>query len=963
MTLVRLTPAKLLSATCSNTWAYLLLASAPALAQDQGAAAPEIVNIIGTRLTGPGATAASPVLSITSEDIQSSQAVAVEEFFKNLPAAAPAIGPATNNGNIGGATIDLRGLGSNRTLVLINGRRVVPFNLGGTVDTNIIPLALLGRVDVATGGASAVYGADAVAGVANFNLKRRAPGLELSSFYGKSGSGDTGRSRNAVTWGIERDQGRANLVLGVESTRAYPLFQGDRVAGASSFDSVTGLPSGSGITIPALISVSKGAGGSDTLAGNWQIDPATGRLIQPVVNYNFNPQNYYMTGLDRLQTTALASYVLNEQAELYADLFHTNSTVLTTLAESGTALNIYNVPIGNPFIPAEMRQQLCARRGIAPAHCIVGDATLVPVTIGRRFTEMPYRHNDFDNRTLQATLGIKGSLAQGWHYDSYWSHGRSRQTQTRRNFSSLSRLDQALNAVDTDTCANPTGRCVPLNVFGPAGSLTPAMIEYIRQDALLRQSVNQDVIAATAAGDLADVVSPWARRPLNLALGAEQRKMSADTASDAASQLPGEVIGSGSPTPDRSGAFTMREVSLEALLPLAQQRPALHALHLTAGYRYTMFSTSQTRQHYDSCKYGGAWAPLATLRFHGMIQQAVRAPNINELFAPQTSSSLANLAIDPCQLNLVSQSQASLAGTLSHLCLQTGVPLSVLGSLPRPSAGQINSQSGGNPSLEPERAKTVTLGAVFQPGHRFQLSLDYYRIDIAHAISRPSVTDVLDACYGTALNPTLAVTPACALVQRSQVNGGFNGNDAIGIVTPLSNQGRQSTSGFDLNLRYNMPLADDWGHLDLQFALNQVQSFNFQAAPDAVKRQCLGYYSTACGGPNYRRKFSQRSNWSIGPYVLGYHWRYLSAAVEEPGGIAYLPAYSSIRPYHYLDLSFAWQVRPDTRLHLSLANAFNRLPPIVGGTIGSTSTNSGNTFPQNYDVVGRYVTLGATFKF
>ncbi|MFC3374448.1 TonB-dependent receptor plug domain-containing protein [Rugamonas sp. CCM 8940] len=639
MTLARLTPANLLSMACSSTLTCLLLVSAPASAQDRGAAASEIIHITGTRLTGLGATAASPPRSITAEEIQAAQPVAVEEFFKNLPAAAPAIGRATNNGNIGGATIDLRGLGSNRTLVLINGRRVVPFNLSGTVDSNVIPLALLSRLDVVTGGASAVYGADAVAGVANFNLKRKAPGLELRSSYGKSGSGDTGRSHSALTWGTELDQGRANLVLGLESTRAYPLFQGDRVAGASSFDSVTGLPSGSGITIPALISVSKGAGGSDALAGNWQIDPATGRLIQPVANYNFNPQNYYMTGLDRLQSTALASYVINEQAELYADLFHTNSTVLTTLAESGTALNIYNVPIGNPFIPDAMRQQLCARRGIPLALCAVGEATVVPVTIGRRFTEMPYRHSDFDNRSLQATLGVKGSLPQGWRYDSYWSHGRSRQTLSRRNFSSLSRLNQALNALDTNTCIDPAGGCVPLNVFGPAGSLTPAMIEYIRQDALLHQSVSQDVIAATVSGDLAGVASPWARQPLNIAFGAERRKMSADTASDAASQLPGEVIGSGAPTPDRSGAFTTQEVSLEALLPLAQQRPALHSLHLTAGYRYTTFSTSQTRQHYTSFKYGGEWAPLASLRFHGMLQQAVRAPNIDELFAPQTSSS------------------------------------------------------------------------------------------------------------------------------------------------------------------------------------------------------------------------------------------------------------------------------------------------------------------------------------
>jgi iron complex outermembrane receptor protein len=936
-------------------------------AQEAGAAAAEVVHVSGTRITSPGASAGSPILSVNADELRAAQAVAVEEFFKDLPGAAPASGPATNLGSIGGATIDLRGLGANRTLVLIDGRRLVPFNLGGTVDTNTIPLALLSRVDVLTGGASAVYGADAVAGVANFRLRRRVQGVELFTSYGKSSSGDTVRQRTGVTAGTSWNQGRGNIVFTVDKTKTSPLFQGERSFGASSLDSVNAQPAGSGTTAPpALVSVPRSPGGSDALAGNWQLNPASGALVQPVVLYNFNPLNYYVTGLRRTQSTVLANYIVSEQTELYLDLFHTSSSVGTTLAEAGTALNVYNVPIGNPFIPEPMRQQVCARRGIPAALCVMGNPTSVGMTLGRRFIEMGRRANDFDNQVLQYTIGAKGALPYGWQYDAYWNRGRSDQLQSRRDYGSYSRVNQALN---TTNCVDPSNSCVPLNVFGPVGTVTPAMIEFFNLDSLLQQSVRQDVAAVTLSGDLA-TTSPWSGQPLNLAIALERRGLQAYSVSDLASQLQGEVLGSATPTPDRAGRTNMRELSLEALVPLVRERPGIHHLNLSFAYRHTEFSAAQNRQRYASFKYGGEWAPVSAMRLRAMLQQAARAPNINELFAPQASNALANLAVDPCQLGLVNQAQAQVAGTLSHLCLLSGVPLPVIGNLPKPSAGQVTSQSSGNPNLSPEQAQTLTLtlGLVLEPQPNLTLSLDHYRIAIDQALSRPAVSDVLDACYSQQLNPSLSFNSWCALIQRSPSNGTFNGNDAAGVRTPLSNQGRQASSGFDLNVRYRLNLSElgsssNLGNLDLQLVLNQVQKYAFQATPLSLNRQCLGYYSTACGGPNYRRKFSQRSTWNIGRYAIGYHWRYLSGAVEEPGGIDFLPAFAKIAPFHYLDVSLAWNISNAAHVYLSVGNVFNRMPPIVGGTIGTTATNSGNTFPQNYDVVGRYFTLGTTLKF
>ncbi|MBC3873532.1 TonB-dependent receptor [Undibacterium sp. LX15W] len=936
----------------------------PALAQDNKV---ESVVVTGTRITSPGTTSNSPIGSITAEEIKSSQPIAVEEFFKGLPAAVPAIGPGTNNGTGGGATIDLRGLGPNRTLVLVNGRRLVPFNLAGVVDTNSIPVALISRVDLLTGGASVVYGADAVSGVANFNLKKNFQGFEVNTSYGSTSKADAKRHRTDVTMGASLDQGRGNVVLSLGKTKTDPLTQGTRSFGLSSLNSETGAADGSSTTIPGRFNTLPVDGATDKTADAWQIDPATGKLIQPVKLYNFNPLNYFVTGLDRSQATSLANYKINENFEAYAEMFYTSSVVASTLAESGTFNNTFSVPIGNPFIPAAAREQLCLRRNISAANCVVGNTTIVPLSIGRRFTEMGPRFNDFSNKTLQYTLGLKGEIAGSWNYDGYWSRGSADQTQLRRNWGSLSKVKQALNSVATGKCVDASNGCVPLNVWGAAGSITADQLAFINQSAILMQGVDQDVAAVSASGELGDIQSPWAKQAINVAVSAEQRKVTALTRSDAASQLQGEVLGTGAPTPDRSGTFKLKEYALESLIPLVKDAPFIRRLNLEVGYRQTTFETAKKAQDYGSYKYGGEWEPIKTLRIRGMTQLATRAPNVNELFAPVITG-LSNASKDHCQLDLINKTDANKAGTLSNLCLQTGVPLSVIGSLAKPSASQINNQFGGNPNLEPEKAKTNTIGFVVTPLRNLSISLDYYKIEITNAISAPSVTDVLDDCYDPVRNPTMAFNSNCAAILRSKADGSFNGADSPGVVTPTTNSGKQNTAGYDLSMKYQLPVSElgldaKYGKLDFGFDMNIVNSFVIKASPISVTRHCLGYYSVACGAPNYKNKFNQRTAWTFGEFVVGYNWRHVSAVTEEPGGTNFLPAYAKIDAYNYIDLSAVWNFNKHVRFNLSINNASNKAPPIVGSTIGSTGTNSGNTFPQNYDAVGRYFSVGATIKF
>ncbi|WP_200934156.1 TonB-dependent receptor domain-containing protein [Massilia sp. Leaf139] len=968
-----MTKEKVLSRSVRLMFSGAVLAglSAGAWAQEQK---PAVVEVTGTRLTAPGFNSNSPISSVTAEEIRSTQPVAVEEFFKSLPAAVPAIGPATNNGTAGAATIDLRGLGTNRTLVLVNGRRLVPFSLGGTVDTNSVPMALLSRVDILTGGASVVYGADAVAGVANFNLRRNFTGVDVTTSYGMTADQhDAKRQRTDVTMGANLDGGRGNVVLSIGKTKADPLTQGERPYGITSLNSVTGAPTGSGTTVPAAFSTSAGtAGNPDVLSGSWQIDPATGRLVQPAQLYNTNPPNYYVTGLNRTQATAMANYKINDYAEAYTEVFATNSKVASALASTGTFGNTFNVPIGNPYIPQAAREQLCQRRGIPAANCVAGNATVVPLLVNRRFTELGPRFNDFDNKTLQYTIGLKGDIAYDWTYDAYWSRGTADQAQQRRNWGSLAKVTQALNALNTTTCVNNTNGCVPLNVFGAEGSITPAQAAFINNSALLNQSVKQDVASVSLSGNLgATVRSPFAQDPISMSLLAEQRKVTAGTQSDAASQLQGEVLGTGAPTPDRSGRFSLKEYAVEMLIPVARDLPFVRTLNMELGYRQTEFSTATAKNDYGSWKAGGEWAPIDMFRVRGMVQKATRAPNVNELFAPAVTG-LSNLATDPCQGANINKADAARAGTLSNLCVQTGVPLSEVGALPAPSSGQINNLSGGNPALGPESAKTKTIGFVLEPLPRLALSVDYYEIDIKDAVSSPSTTDILDRCYNAGQNPNFAVNEFCGMVGRNTINGTFNGNEARGVSTPLSNLGTQSTSGVDVNVSYRLAanklgLDTRYGTFDISLGANQVNSYKFRATPTAVERDCLGYYSVACNNivsaPVYKRKFNQRTNWTVGAFSVGYNWRYVSGVIEEPGGTNFLPAFASIDAYHYIDLNANWNINKNVRVNLSVTNAANKKPPIVGGSIGGTGPNSGNTFPQSYDAVGRYVTLGASFKF
>ena len=957
-----------------NTGALLALGGVLAMAGVSAhAQSSDRVEITGSRIKTIGNTSSSPITSVGKVDIDTTQPVAVEELVRGLSAAYPALGPGVNNGSNGTAQVDLRGLGANRTLVLINSKRFVPTRLDGVVDTNNVPVSLLDRVDIVTGGASAVYGADAISGVVNFITKRSFTGVEASTLYSVSESGDAQRYKNDLTIGANLADGRGNVALHVGTTRTAAVRLGDRDYSGTVISSATGLPGGfSGTSAPAVFS-----GMPSPIAGSRVIDATTGLFRSaatggPPDGYNTNPLNYFETPLTRTQATALGRFTINEYAEAYAEIFYTTSNVTLNLAPSGTFGAALNIPIGNPFITPAVRAQLCSAYAISAANCVPGGTTEFRANVARRFVEAGPRIYRYDNTVMQYTAGLRGNIPMldSWSYDAYYQAGRSDQTLTTGNGFSLSKTQQAVRAVNATTCTVNTLGCVPLNVFGGAGTISQAMLNFIAIPTFQTAKVTQNVMAVSANGDVKIIKSPFAKSPMSLAVGFEQRKVFAGNQSDVSVQTQGEILGSGAPTPDRSGNLKFNETYVEASLPLVQGMPMVQSLGFAGGFRDTEASaTGSATQRYNSWKAGMDWSPVKGLRFRGEQQRATRAPNVNELFAPVVTG-LATRSVDPCQLALINAADAGKAGTLTSLCQTTGVPTSQIGFVSAPSSNQINNTSGGNPNLTPEKADTSTLGLVWEPAFADGLSvtLDFWQIKVKEAVSTATTNQVIDGCYTTALNPGLTNNAFCQAIQRDPGNGSLNGTGSKGVVTQLSNLGRYHFKGIDLGGTYRLPLKafgkPELGRLDFTYQASFLQKADFQSLPTVATIPWAGYYGTDVGVPYPKTKFSQRTTWNVGNFSLGYNWRYIGETSVQANQVGnFLPQNETLKAVSYVDLNGSWQAMKNLKLALTINNAFDKAPPLIGTGITTGAYNFGNTIPLLYDVIGRRFTVTAQANF
>ena len=968
-----------------------VLVAMGAMALPASAQTVERVEVTGSRIKSVGNTSSSPISSVGKIDIDTTQPVAVEELVRGLSAAYPAIGPGVNNGSNGTAQIDLRGLGANRTLVLFNGKRFVPTRLDGVVDTNNVPVSLLERIDIVTGGASAVYGADAISGVVNFITKRNFTGVEASTLYSVSEQNDAHRYKSDLTLGANLADGRGNVALHIGTTRTEPLRLADRPYSGTVISSATGNPGGfSGTTAPGVFS-----GMPAPINGSRVIDATTGLFRAAVTSgppdgYNTNPLNYFETPQTRTQATALGRFVINDYAEAYAEVFYTRSNVTLNLAPSGSFGVALNIPIGNPYITDPVRQQLCSAYAIAAANCVAGSTTEFRANVARRFVEAGPRIYRYDNTVMQYTAGLRGSipLLDSWSYDAYYQSGRSDQILTTGNGFGFTKLQQAARAVNTTTCTVNTNGCVPINLFGTPGSISQAMLNFISIPTFQTAKVTQQVMAVSANGEVGFAKSPFAKNPLSLAIGIEQRNVFAGNQSDVSVQTQGEILGSGAPTPDRSGDLKFNEKYIEASMPLVQGLPFVESLGIAGGFRDTEASTSvSAAQNYSSWKGGMDWSPMKGLRFRVEQQRATRAPNVNELFAPVVTG-LATRSVDPCQGNFIGTGPTTIAGggqanltaaqiaarpQLTALCQQSGVPASQVGAVAAPSSNQINNTSGGNPNLVPEKADTTTFGLVWEPTFVDNLSvtLDFWQIKLKEAVSTATTNQVIDGCYGglnALLNPTFSNNFFCQAIERDPGNGSLNGTGSKGVVTQLSNLGAYHFKGIDLGATYRLPLksfgAPQLGRLDFSFQASFLEKADFKSLPTVDTIPWAGRYGTDVGVPYPKTKFSQRTTWNISDFSVGYNWRYIGGTTLQANQIGnFLPQNESIKAVSYFDLNGSWQVLKNLKLSLTVNNALDKQPPIIGTGVTTGAYNFGNTIPLLYDVIGRRYTLSATASF
>jgi outer membrane receptor protein involved in Fe transport len=474
------------------------------------------------------------------------------------------------------------------------------------------------------------------------------------------------------------------------------------------------------------------------------------------------------------------------------------------------------------------------------------------------------------------------------------------------------------------------------------------------------------------SGDVG-VASPWASEAIGFAIGGEYRRYTAQQASDLLAQTPGELGGAGGAAPNINGGYDVYEAFGEIIAPIVEDRPFFHSLTIGAGARYSQYSvTGGPSNDTFTWKVDGSWEPTEDIRFRGSFSRAVRAPNIGELFTPQTVG-LTNLGLDPC-----AGAAPTTNANLRAVCLAQGAPVGTIGSITNPTAGQANITVGGNINLSPETADTWTVGVVLQPNFLpgFSLSVDYYNISVDDVIGTALPGDIIAACFGN-ITAASASDPNCTNIRRNPITGGLDGDPAItgGLFGPTNNLGALRTDGIDViaNWRGDIGFAD----LALSFVGNWTNSSRFNAdvnAPAGFFRECVGFYSVNCsftGSIQPELQFSQRTTLSFDDVDVSLLWRWIDGVNYEPqqiiddGGDAnsILREFRTIPAEHYFDLTTRWNLGDNLTLTLSVINLLDNQPKVVGNTAGSTSFNSGNVFPSTYDALGRRYAASVRLRF
>lgn len=951
------------------------------------------IEVTGSRIPSRNLESTSPITQITAQDIKLTQPASVEQLLNIMPSVVADQGTTIQNGSTAGtATVNLRGLGPSRTLVLINGRPMAPGSpiaAGYAANLNEIPLPLVQRVEILTGGASAVYGSDAISGVVNFIMNDRFEGVQLEathnfynhrqhSFVGDIVAqraetspeqfkvpGDVGSDGNTEDYsmllGGNFAGGKGNATLFVGYHRQAPISQGERDFSACALASTgSGFTcAGSSNTAPARLTPQSGPN-----AGRSFIVADAAGNIRPYLGtdaYNFGPANYFQAPDERWLASAFAHYDINPKARVYGEFNFHNDKTPRQIAPGADFGSVNTLSFDNPLLSDALKQTL----GITPGNP-------VDTIIQRRNVEGGGRTYHFEQSSYRLVTGVKGDIVPGWNYDASYMYGKVNYTQLFKNDLATSKFNRALDVIRDPVTGQPAcasavsgidPACVPWNIFANGG-VTPAQLAYIGTPASEQGFTSRQVYGLTVGGDLGVYgwKSPWSTEAFGVSLGFERGVDKIELNPDAVYQS-GDIEGLAH-VPN-AGQISRTDWFGEVRLPIVEGKPWADYLSINGSVRHTDYSIDKTSNTYGL---GVEWNPIRPLKMRGSIQQAVRAPNVEELFVP-TSLNLFNLSADPCGPNL--NTGAGPSATAAQ-CARTGLSPALYGSPQLFSpAGQYQFQQGGNANLSPETSHSYTLGAVFQ-SRDFDASVDYYKITVKNVISTiPS---------SLAVNQCIATGQFCDLIHRDAQ--GTLWLPGQGYVTGTNlNVAELNTSGIDFTANYRHALAPAWGSVKVNFTGTYLREFKFDAGGGQGSYDCAGYYGPTCNGsgngtiainPLATWKHLLRGTWST-PWNLDIAatWRHIdevkldftSSDPQLAGDFNAEEAVLGARDY--LDLALAWTATKHVTLYAGVNNLFDRDPPIAGTSsgVGPTSSVSGNTFPGFYDVGGRriFVTLNAKF--
>jgi iron complex outermembrane recepter protein len=956
------------------------------------------VVVTGSRISQPGLEAISPVTTVSSEEIKLQGTTRIEDLLNNLPQVFADQGSNISNGSTGTATVNLRGLGPQRTLVLINGRRLMPGDpttLNGNFlpDLNQIPVALVERVDVLTGGASAVYGADAVAGVVNFVMNDHFQGVRIdanAAMYNHSQHSDfvqgvvqaagdplpnspvnDGKTKDITfIMGSNFADDKGNVTAYAGYRRSDPLPQSQRDFSACTLQDNGPTPTCGGSHTSAtggfLFAANTANGFTNQLLGNPYATIGPNGSVVPFSQgpgeYNYAPTNYYQRADERWTGGVFGHYDFNDHNQAYMELMFMNDRTLAQVAASGAFLGSGTAISPVTGLPDGAWQTNCDNPLLSAsevtAFCGGSKTGITQITFGRRNIEGGPRVDDLTHTSFRIVIGARGDFADDvWKYDVYGMEGRTEYSDIHTNDFSKSRLTDAF-LVDPATggCMNAAAAgCVPYNIW-TNGAVTPAQLAYISVPSIITGDTEERVVSGSITGDLGKygVKLPTAKSGLDLVLGAEYRSESGELKPDA-ENISNDITGNGNPILPLSASFHVNELFTEARLPLMQDMPFAHELSFETGYRYSDYTVGFKTNTY---KFGLDWAPVSDVRVRGSFQHAVRAPNLRELF---TQRYIANdLGADPCATSSGSPPTASPAA-----CAHTGVTAAQYGKIVGNSAGQYNGFIGGNPTLKPEESDTYSFGLVFTPTFlpSFSFTIDYFDIKVKNVINSYGASFTLNNCLTTG-NPQF-----CDLVHRDATGSLWLSTSGY-VDDPTLNLGSLQTRGVDFAAAYHLD-AGSVGKFAFDFNGTYTASLITQPLPGGGSYDCAGYYGNTCGTPAPKWRHRLRTTWMT-PWAgldFSMQWRHINEVIadtESPNPLLAGPTRyedTKLGSRDYLDLTAAWQFAKGMTLRLGVNNVLDKDPPILAGGDFSSAFVNGNTYPQVYDTLGRYLFLNITADF